>query len=660
MALTDSKKGKNSIVDLLSLNIENYGFWIYSLILTIVVFYTFGVEYSDWLIRIESKSLFLYNHLFFQDVVLAPAGLLSYISLFFTQFLHSPLIGTTIFTLLLLFSAYITKVTYNISDRDSVIAFLPAILILIINGSIGYALYTIKTAGFFFMPILGYTLSTVAVWSINKIKSPVLSIPAIIIWCFLGYLGFGVYALAATVAITILQYKRECITVAKIAILVFALLFLVFTPLVTYNLTTSANSLLSTFLLGIPNLTEEQNNAIFSSASALLIALQIIPALYKPLPLIKAQHYLIFQSAVLAVYLLTSYLCWFRDTNFKAEIAMSNAIDREDWKEVCNIHKALTEKYSASDKKAYNKLHSKVNAANTSSEMDLIVEKMRNDFFEPSRIMVQYKNLALVKLGTEGNQAFTYKDGGREQKAQQTIPMVLQCGKQLYLYYGLPYFAYRWCIEEAVEYGWNVDNLKYATLSCILTDNFEMADKFLHRLEKTLYHRKWAKQMRSYIDNPEQIAQSTSFQAIKSLMCYNNTLSNDQALIETYLINHFTAKRPENATLQFDKVAMLWALQTQDIGTFWRCFSHYVQTNDTQKMPRHYQEAAYLYGNLEKNVNISNMPFDKTITASYDSFNRFSSQHRVRTIEESKYPFYERFGETFYYYYYFIRNLNTY
>ena len=143
-------------------------------------------------------------------------------------------------------------------------------------------------------------------------------------------------------------------------------------------------------------------------------------------------------------------------------------------------------------------------------------------------------------------------------------------------------------------------------------------------------------------------------------MCYDSKLDNDNAVIESYLIKHFTTHRPQNATPQFDRVAMLWALQTQDIATFWKCFSNYIQTNDTQKMPRYYQEAALLYGNLEKSVNISNMPFDKAVLTSYENFNRFSSGHAVRSIEVSRFPYSERFGNTFYFYYYFIRNLNTY
>lgn len=660
MVSNKTKKSQGTPMENWSKALEKYGFGIYSVLLIIIVFPLLCLGNEEWLIRIESKSLFIYDATFFNEIVLTPGGLLSYISLFLTQFLHSPFIGAALFTTLLWTTALLTKVTFGISTKDSILAFIPSALLLIMNTCTGYALYTIKTPGFFFMPTVGYLISTMVIWGIGRIKSPVLSIPSIIIWCFLGYLGIGIYALIATLAASICQIKKECITTAKVAIILSTLLFVVFTPLIAYNAATTANSIADILTVGIPDLTENQTNNIFGTSASLLVAAPILYLFYRPGLLKNPVYQISFNGAITLFIIGATYLCWFKDYNFKAEIAMSNAIDNNNWKEVCNIHKKLTEKFLESDRKAYNKLAAKVNSVSTPQEMDYIVDEMRAEFFEPSRTMVQLKNLALVKLGTEANQAFTFKDGGRPQQSKNTIPMTLISGKQLYLHYGLPYYAYRWCIEEAVEYGWNVDNLKYATLSCILTDNFGVADKFLDKLESTLYHKRWAKEMRKYISNPDLIEQNSEFQDIKALMCYDSKLNNDQALIETYLIKHFTTARPENATAKFDKVAMLWALQTQDIPTFWRCFSNYIQTNDTQNMPRHYQEAALLYGNLEKNIDISNMPFDKAITASYDKFNRYSSQQRVRSTEESKFPFYEQFGNTFFYYYYFIRNLNTY
>ena len=80
-------------------------------------------------------------------------------------------------------------------------------------------------------------------------------------------------------------------------------------------------------------------------------------------------------------------------------------------------------------------------------------------------------------------------------------------------------------------------------------------------------------------------------------------------------------------------------------------------------MPIHYQEAALLYGNLEKNVDISQMPFDKMVDARFKDFMRFAQKHAVENAERDpkiKKIFYERYGKTFWYFYFFIRDVKSY
>ena len=66
-----------------------------------------------------------------------------------------------------------------------------------------------------------------------------------------------------------------------------------------------------------------------------------------------------------------------------------------------------------------------------------------------------------------------------------------------------------------------------------------------------------------------------------------------------------------------------------------------------------------LYGNLEKTVDISKMPFDKKVEARFSDFMRFAQKHAVENVErdpKAKKLFYERFGDTFWYFYFFIRD----
>jgi membrane protein DedA with SNARE-associated domain len=641
--------------------IERNCFAVCAIILTAIVWLPMSTYCQEWLIRIESKSLFLYDLFFIKESIQQPIGLLNYSALFLTQFLHIPWLGALIFCSLLVISAYLTKKVYDIEDKDSYLAFLPSVLMVILNICTGYALYIIKSPGFFFAPAIGYTVSVFAMYCIKMVKSPVLSIPLIIVWTILGYLGFGIYALASTMAIAIIELKRESAMSSKISFVLFSSIFVIFTPLFTSFISTTYNGFAAAFTAAAPTITEPHNFPLYKITAVLLVSLPIVFSIcYRPISsLFKKQYYTVQISAML-IYCIAICLFWFKDANFYAEQKISNAVDNLDWKLVADTHKEIAEKHKNKDNKIYNKMVSKTNNAISTEETASIVDKYKSKIYEPSRMMVLLKDLALVKLGKESNTAFTYKDGGRVQKFQSTIPIVSQCGKQLYLHYGLPNLAYRWCIEEAVEYGWNSETLKYAAKASILTGDFKLAQKFIDQLKKTLFHKEWAEDMSAYIKNPELIDNSAEMQSIKDLMCYESELSNDRSVIETYLLDHFTKNRGANATPYFDRVAMLWALHTQDIPTFWICFNNYLTTNNPTEMPRHYQEATLLYGNLEKNVDISKMPFDKSVVTTFNNFNRYTQQNRVSNLDLASYSFAQNFGNTFYYYYYFIRNLNTY
>ena len=77
-------------------------------------------------------------------------------------------------------------------------------------------------------------------------------------------------------------------------------------------------------------------------------------------------------------------------------------------------------------------------------------------------------------------------------------------------------------------------------------------------------------------------------------------------------------------------------------------------------MPRHYQEAAYLYGHLENEVDISHMPFDEQVKRDYEEFMATAQQYRGMKEEQLRHIMYPRFGKTFYFEYFLIRNQKMY
>lgn len=186
----------------------------------------------------------------------------------------------------------------------------------------------------------------------------------------------------------------------------------------------------------------------------------------------------------------------------------------------------------------------------------------------------------------------------------------------------------------------------------------ELAEKYISKLEKTIFYRKWARTQRKLKSNRAAMAAAEPYKSILPYMCFENRMSNDMIKTEAYLINHFMEEEPQSATPEYDRAALLIAMRIQDINRFWERLYYYARSNRIEKLPRSVQEAVILYSNLTKRE--IELPLDVQVQNSYDSFNQYVAKHSIRSMKESSYPYYQRFGKTFFYYYYFMRDLNTY
>jgi hypothetical protein len=266
-------------------------------------------------------------------------------------------------------------------------------------------------------------------------------------------------------------------------------------------------------------------------------------------------------------------------------------------------------------------------------------------------------------LGRAGDEMFHYLDGGEPTASPFPIRLMQVGGKMLYYHYARMNFCYRWCLEDAVEYGWKVDYLKYMVKASIISGEYDLAQKYINTLKKTLFYRGWAEKYEKFVQNPKLIAKDREFASILPLYQFEDQLDGDNTLVEIYLLNYFAHTYSELNTPMFDVAALMSALTLKDIPTFWNCFFRYANSHKTSRMPVHYQEAALLYGNLEKSVDVSNMPFDKAVKLRFQDFMRFAQKHAVENVErdpEAKKLFYERYGNTFYYFYFFIRDVKSY
>jgi len=618
-----------------------------------------GGSSHDLLLRIEGRSLFIWGRDYFLDCMSHPAGLASYISRFLNQFLIMPWIGASIAVVLLAGIGLTVRKAFELDGHLTLFALLPPALLLASDMGLGYGLFTIKTQGWFFMGIVCYLASMLAVLAHRK-SGAVSGMLFALIWSGIGYLAFGSYAIIATLCMGILTFGKEgkakvvrtaIILVAAIAVpWIYSRMYLTIRPQ-------------DWIIAGLPALPFSKEYFTCWGPLAILALLTIAAAIHCVTAKKKDISTTVWWSLQASGVILCAailYGFWFKDTNFMAEMKMRQAIEREDWKEVIRIHDKTAEKFVKADQKVFSKRSAELSSAYSNEQIQQIVQEYNDKFYGPSRLMVIYRNISLARLGTGLDQMFSHKDGGRKQPMPEMIPLSMQGGKEIYLNYGLYNYSYRWCMEDAVEYGWSPESLRYGVMSQIAAGNLGVAEKLLSKLDKTMFHRKWAREQRELIENPEKLKASEYYSFIKQLERPDSRLSNDVTSIESYIMSSFTAQRPEAATPLYDQVALMWAMQTQDIPTFWDSFLRWWDSHRGQEIPRYVQEAAFLYANLDEMEDVNMLNIDKGAKDRFTQFMQYVQKHPVRSETEMRYQYEKSFGKTFYFYYYFIRNLESY
>ena len=105
------------------------------------------------------------------------------------------------------------------------------------------------------------------------------------------------------------------------------------------------------------------------------------------------------------------------------------------------------------------------------------------------------KNIALLKTGRLGNEMFAYPDGSADIETSIPVRLAQTGGKMAYYQYGKFNFCYRWCVEDAVEYGWRIEYMKHAVRSMLLLGEYRLAERYINILKHTMFYDDWACEM---------------------------------------------------------------------------------------------------------------------------------------------------------------------
>ena len=328
---------------------------------------------------------------------------------------------------------------------------------------------------------------------------------------------------------------------------------------------------------------------------------------------------------IVLLFIAFNWVFWYGNENFRIENMQNRAMWNEDWE-------AVTE--------------------------------LARDVDVPTRQVVMNRNIALLKLGRSGNEMFTYPEGSADIEAAIPVRLAQTGGKMAYYQYGKFNFCYRWCVEDAVEYGWRIEYLKHAVRSMLLSGEYRLAQRYINILKRTRFYEDWACEMEKYVKNPQLIARNRDFAMPLNMTCYDDFLDVDESYVEAYLTKNLT-----NATGSMSRVyveaALASALTRKDAKTFWYFLNYYVNELKVNVLPKHYQEAVLLFYKVDKGrtVQIPQAFFEKFISpvtnSKMNDFMRLVSQHEGKSEDEMAPYFKDEFGDTYFYFYFFVRNIKT-
>lgn len=593
-------------------------FWlgILAVIAGVLLFYE-----GDLLWKLQELNLFLSTKLFFQQQLVVPGGLLTWVSTFFQQFLAWPLAGVLLLCGWWLLLMWLTKRTFRLPPFWASLALIPVGLLLLTVTDMGYWIYVLKLRGHVFAATIGTTAAVSLLWLFRLLPQRFLLQPAFIVAATLvSYPVIGIYGLAAALLMAAWSWQQRQSAAANT---IAALLSVAATPLLYYHLVYYQTSLANIYFAGLPLYTVDQEYHAYYLPYYLLALFYMAMAaashrLAAPTRLVRP---LAAQAAVLAAIVAGVAYFWVKDENFHRELAMLHCIDRQDWEGV------VGEAWQQED--------------------------------EPTRAIVMMRNLALSRLGRQNTEMYNFKNGSKKYAAPFGMRTMLCVGPLAYYHYGILNYCTRLCMEMGVEFGWRAEYLKLMAKCALLNGEQAQTRKYLGVLSHSLTFSDWARQTRPLVGDSAAIANHTEYGPVTHMLHYADELSSDNGFVERFIMNQLAGSTYRGDPV-FQEQTLLASLWTRSSRQFWYHFYDYIYLHPDDDVPIYYQQAAYLHGKQDKRGNLDALPFRRSVIEGYNRFNQEAPIFNDADIEVARQGLYPIFGQTYYYEYFLMNHLPEY
>ncbi len=426
-------------------------------IISVVYFYWFG---NNVFIHQENSVLFIYSAEYLQKFTAQPGGLLVYAGYFLTQGYFNALYGSLVIsTLLFLINLVFLKIYRHMSVDSNfslLLILIPSCSLLLLHTR--YDIYIHNS--------LGYLLT--GLWllvSIRLLKS--YSRYLILILYPMFYYVVGSFAL-----IYLGMYVVFCSVHSKGTVRYYLPAFLIGTAVLSFFIFKEVLFLQpAKKLLGYP--------LTFLDTSRLGTLLSLLSGFMVIFPLIT-----------------------FTTSQFKVKKALSGVVP---WITILSVFPAMFYLLTRNYDPAVTKLMKIERSVNKQDWNEVIRQYERSQL--KNAYAQYYYNVALSEKGQLCNRMFQgQQDFG---PLALTLPSdIEQADKAMYYYYavGLSNEARHLAYEWMVTHGYCPGNIKMLIKTELINGNYQIAERYIHVLKKTLHYKKWARKYEKLAHNPALIA----------------------------------------------------------------------------------------------------------------------------------------------------------
>ena len=614
------------------LKLPNLMPWICVLVFALLSWYFLMMRNADVLYMQQMRSLFNDTSVFFQQYNAVPAGFLQWAGCYFTQLFYYPALGSGVLILMWIAIFFLMKKAFLTSSTQHLIPLLliPLVCLLVSEIDLGYWIYYHKNHGYCFSQTIGLLFASLLVClfrSATSIKFKFGTIIASLLGAVLLvglYYYIGVYAMAAAAALGIIMLLERRWTSGA-----FYVIAAIATPFLFRHLSDTMRSE-QFFTAGIPvfesgNITNTSLSIPFWIALLMLILFPILNKVGERIKNVKAANII---SSLLLVAI----------TGFSFGVLEDADYDDENYHAECKAYRDID-----------------------NMEWEDALYTIRQIQGTLTRQLIVFKNIALFNTGNIGYCMYDYDNKGMTPTPSDSliVHMANTASPIIYLHHGMTNYAYHYCMEIQVEYGFNITELKVMALSSIINGEKKLAQKYLNILSRTMFHKKWAEHYLPLARNPKEIGKYPELAKINELHSYmSNNIDSDEGVCENYIINYFSDTYT-NASKYLQEMCLAYSVISNNIQKFWRQYILYLQLHKGEKIPDLYQQAAYFYLDMvptsSPDPKAYNMQFDQKIIDRYNQFdqisqsllkNGFSKESIARQTEAE-------FGDTFWWTYYF-------